>query len=196
MVCSGATGKGPKLAMTRDQIIGQLRERIVAFATSRGSREVAEDLAQEVFMVLHEKYSQVTELTELVPLSFQILRFKMLDLHRKTLRRGEYHQESIDDRPVADCEGDPSVQVEQKELVSQLIESLQQLGERCRELFRLKLQGHTFPEIQKIFGECSINTIYTWDSRCRKQLLALMGGRWETIPLTKAGKKNTGGRVQ
>ena len=48
----------------------------MAFATSRGSREVAEDLAQEVFMVLHEKYSQVTELAELVPLSFQILRFK------------------------------------------------------------------------------------------------------------------------
>ncbi len=39
-------------------------------------------------MVLHEKYPQVTELTELVPLSFQILRYKMLDLHRKTLRRG------------------------------------------------------------------------------------------------------------
>jgi len=182
--------------MTRDQIMNHLRERIVAFATSRGSREVAEDLAQDVFMVLHEKYPQVTELTELVPLSFQILRFKMLDLHRKALRRGEYDQESIDDRPVADCDGDPSVQAEQKQRVSLLIEALQQLGERCRELFRLKLQGHTFPEIQQIFGERSINTIYTWDSRCRKQLLALMGGRWETIPLTGEGKKNTGKGVQ
>lgn len=41
-------------------------------------------------MVLYEKYSQVTELTELIPLAFQILRFKMLDLHRKNLRRAEY----------------------------------------------------------------------------------------------------------
>src|SRR5918995_4551470 len=114
-------GKG-HTAMTRDQIIGQLRERIVAFATSRGSREVAEDLAQEVLMVLHEKYSQVTELTELIPLSFQILRFKMLDLHRKTLRRGEYNQESVDDQPVVDQGDDPSVHVEQKERVIQLIE--------------------------------------------------------------------------
>lgn len=187
-------GKGSP-AMTRDQIIGQIRERIVAFATSRGSREVAEDLAQEVLMVLHEKYPQVTELTELVPLSFQILRFKMLDLHRKTLRRGEYNQESIDDRPVADCEGDPSIQAEQKEGVSLLIEALQQLGERCRELFRLKLQGHTFPEIQQILGEVSINTIYTWDSRCRKQLLALMGGRWDGIPRISEGKGKTGERV-
>jgi len=182
--------------MNRDQIMNHLRERIVGFATSRGSREVAEDLAQEVFMVLHEKYPQVTELTELVPLSFQILRFKMLDLHRKTLRRGEYNQESIDDRPVADCDGDPSVQAEQKQRVSLLIKALQQLGERCRELFRLKILGHTFPEIQQVFGERSINTIYTWDSRCRKQLLALMGGRWETIPLTGEAKKSTGKGVQ
>jgi RNA polymerase sigma-70 factor (ECF subfamily) len=28
-------------------------------------------------------------------------------------------------------------------------------------------------------GQSSINTIYTWDLRCRKQLLALMGGSWE-----------------
>jgi RNA polymerase sigma-70 factor (ECF subfamily) len=182
--------------MTREQIIGQLRERIVAFATSRGSREVAEDLAQEVLMVLHEKYPQVTEIAELVPLSFQIVRYKMLDLHRKILRRGEYNQESIDDRPVADGKEDPSVQVEQKELVGQLIEALQQLGERCRKLFRLKLQGHTFPEIQQIFGERSINTIYTWDSRCRKQLLDLMGGRWETpISQSAADQKKTGEKV-
>jgi RNA polymerase sigma-70 factor (ECF subfamily) len=97
---------------------------------------------------------------------------------------------------VTDCEGDPSVQVEQKERVGQLVEALQQLGERCRELFRLKLQGHTFPEIQQIFGERSINTIYTWDSRCRKQLLALMGGRWGSIPLTGDEKEKTGERVQ
>jgi RNA polymerase sigma-70 factor (ECF subfamily) len=80
--------------------------------------------------------------------------------------------------------------------VGQLIEALQQLGERCRKLFRLKLQGHTFPEIQQIFGERSINTIYTWDSRCRKQLLDLMGGRWETpISQSAADQKKTGEKV-
>ncbi len=75
------------------------------------------------------------------------------------------------------------MQAEQKERATQLIAALQQLGERCQKLFRLKLEGHTFPEIQQIFGERSINTIYTWDSRCRKQLLALLGGQWETLPL-------------
>jgi len=97
---------------------------------------------------------------------------------------------------VADCDGDPSVQAEQKQRVSLLIKALQQLGERCRELFRLKILGHTFPEIQQVFGERSINTIYTWDSRCRKQLLSLMGGSWDTISLPGEGKEKTRERVE
>ena len=28
-------------------------------------------------------------------------------------------------------------------------------------------------------GAGAINTIYTWDHRCRKNLLELMGGDWE-----------------
>jgi len=175
--------------MTREDILRQLRERIVAFATSRGLREAAEDVAQDVMMVLHEKYPHVTELTELVPLSFQILRFKMLDRHRKMLRHGEYNQESVDDPPLVDPGDDPAMQAEQKERVTHLIAALQQLGERCQKMFRLKLEGYSFPEIMNILGERSINTIYTWDLRCRKQLLALMGGRWETLHLDGKGKR-------
>ena len=61
--------------MHRDHILTNLRERILAFATSRVSRDLAEDLTQEVLVLLHEKYARVTELTELVPLAFHILRF-------------------------------------------------------------------------------------------------------------------------
>ena len=165
--------------MDRNQILGRLRERILAFATSRVSREQAEDLTQEVLVVLHDKYPQVSDLVELVPLAFQILRFKMLDAHRKSLRRGEYNQESLDDLPLADPSDDPATQLDQKQRVDRLLASVAQLGERCRELFKWKLEGNSFPEIQKLMGQTSINTIYTWDLRCRKQLLSLMGGSWE-----------------
>src|SRR6476646_3283935 len=165
--------------MNREQILANLRERILAFATLRVSRAQAEDLTQEVLVVLHEKYPHVADLTELVPLAFQVLRFKMLDAHRKSLRRGEYNQESVDDLPLAEPGDDPMVQLDQKQRVDRLLASMAQLGERCRELFRWKLEGKRFPEIQKIMGQTSINTIYTWDLRCRKQLLTLMGGSWE-----------------
>jgi RNA polymerase sigma-70 factor (ECF subfamily) len=165
--------------MDREEILASLRERILAFAALRVSRDRAEDLVQDVFSVLHEKYARVTELTELVPLAFQILRFKMLDAHRKSLRRGEYHAESIDDVPIADSRDDPATQIDQKQRVDRLLAALTQLGERCRELFKWKLEGKSFPEIQQLMDQNSINTIYTWDLRCRKELLTLMGGSWE-----------------
>ncbi len=165
--------------MDRNQILASLRERILAFATSRVSRDHAEDLTQETLIVLHEKYPAVTDLTELVPLAFQVLRFKMLDAHRKTFRRGEYNQESVEELPLADPGDDPASQLDQQQRVNRLLAAVMQLGERCRELFKWKLEGKSFPKIQKIMGQPSINTIYTWDLRCRKQLLAAMGGSWE-----------------
>ena len=165
--------------MDRDQILASLRERIFAFATLRVSRDHAEDLTQEVLVVLHDKYPHVVELTELVPLAFQVLRFKMLDAHRKSLRRGEYNQESVEDIPLADPGDDPARQLEQKQTVNRLLQAMSQLGERCRELFKWKLEGKSFQEITKLMGQNSVNTIYTWDLRCRKQLLSLMDGSWE-----------------
>ena len=165
--------------MNRDQILGGLRERILAFATLRISREQAEDLTQDVLSLLHEKYAHVTDLTELVPLAFQVLRFKMLDAHRKALRRGEYNRESVEDLPLADPADDPAAQLDQKQRVDRLMAALAKLGERCRALFKWKLEGKSFPEIQRLMGQKSVNTIYTWDLRCRKQLLGLMGGSWE-----------------
>lgn len=165
--------------MERDQILTNLRARILSFATSRISREAAEDLTQEVLVLLHEKYARVTEVTELVPLAFQVLRFKMLDAHRKSLRHGEYNQEPVENLPLADPGDDPAQQLDQKQRVDRLLAAITQLGERCRELFTLKLEGNSFPEIQRLMGQTSINTIYTWDLRCRKQLLNLLGGKWE-----------------
>lgn len=165
--------------MERDQILTNLRVRILSFATSRISREAAEDLTQEVLVLLHEKYARVTEVAELVPLAFQVLRFKMLDAHRKSLRHGEYNQEPVENLPLADPGDDPVQQLDQKQRVDRLLAAITQLGERCRELFKLKLEGNSFPEIQRLMGQTSINTIYTWDLRCRKQLLTLLGGKWE-----------------
>jgi len=164
----------------RDEILANLRERILAFAASRMGRDVAEDLAQEVLVVLHEKYPQVSQLDELVPLSFQILRFKLVSLRRKTARRGEYTQVSVEDIQLPDANDDPGTRLERKQMTDRLSVAIGKLEGRCRELFRLKLAGKAFAEIQTLLGARSINTVYTWDARCRKRLLELMGGSWES----------------
>src|ERR1051326_5595801 len=149
------------------------------FAASHISRDVAEDLAQEVLMLLHEKYAHLERPEDLLPLSLQIVRFKIMSLRRKAVRRGEYTQVSITDIPLPDLNSNPADFVERKEMLDRLKRAMSQLGDRCRELMRLKLQGRSFPEIQKIMGAGALNTVYTWDHRCRKNLLDLMGGDWE-----------------
>ena len=59
------------------------------------------------------------------------------------------------------------------------MQAIDGLAPRCRQLFLWKLEGKSFGEIQKLFGVPSINTIYTWDFRCRKELLGKMDGQWE-----------------
>ncbi len=149
------------------------------FAASHTSKDVAEDLAQEVLMLLHEKYPHLDRPEDLLPLSLKIVRFKIMSLRRKAVRHGEYTQVSITDIPLPDLDANPADALERKEMLQRLTHAVAQLGDRCRELMRLKLQGRSFPEIQKIMGVGAINTIYTWDHRCRKNLLDLMGGDWE-----------------
>jgi RNA polymerase sigma-70 factor, ECF subfamily len=165
--------------MDRDEILARLRERIVAFAASRISRDIAEDLAQEVLIVLHDKYPEVSRIEDLLPLSLQIMRFKMAAQRRKVQRRGEAGQVSVDEIQLPDSGSSPETYARREEMLRKLTAAIEKLPPRCKELFRLKLLGKTFAEIQDELDAASINTVYTWDSRCRKNLLDLMGGRWE-----------------
>lgn len=131
-------------------------------------------------MLLHEKYPEVERLEELLPLSLQILRFKMMALHRKIERRGERGSVSVDEIQVPDLGPDPATYVERKEMLHRLKSAMAGLGPRCRQLMRLKLEGRSFTEIQKLMHAGTINTVYTWDFRCRKELLAQLGGKWES----------------
>ena len=133
-------------------------------------------------MLLHEKYGHLERPEDLLPLSLQIVRFKIASLRRKAARRGEYAQVSITDIPLPDLDSNPADYLERREMLERLTHAVGRLGERCRQLIRLKLQGRSFSEIQKIMGAGAINTVYTWDHRCRKNLLELMGGGWEPAP--------------
>ncbi|MBX9603560.1 MAG: sigma-70 family RNA polymerase sigma factor [Bryobacteraceae bacterium] len=164
-------------SVTRTDLLARLRERILAFAASRLGRESAEDLTQEVLIVLHEKYAHLDRIEDLLPLSLQIVRFKIMAARRKMMRRGENQPVSVDDLPLADPAPDPEQENERRERVERLAASIARLGDRCRELFRLKLLGMSFGEIREEMNAASINTVYTWDLRCREQLKVLLEGR-------------------
>jgi len=170
-----SSSTGAKTGAGRDELLRKLRERIVGFAASRIQRDAAEDLAQEVLILIHEKYSHVEPLEELLPLALRIVRFKMMGLRRKTVRHGEHTAVPVDELPLTDGAADPLLLAERREMTVRLKQAVGQLGERCRKLLALKLDGKSFAEIQAVMGAASLNTVYTWDLRCRKQLMELMG---------------------
>src|ERR1700685_1615023 len=157
--------------IAREEILRKLRERMVGFAASRMQRDAAEDLAQEALILLHEKYGHLDRLEDLLPLSLKIIRFKMLAYRRKARRRGEYAQLSVDEIQIPDGSADAPTAIEQRETRERLMAAIALMGERCRKLLALKLAGKSFAEIQIAFGVSSINTIYTWDFRCRQSLM-------------------------
>jgi len=146
-------------------------------------------------VVLEEKYTHVEHLEELLPLSLQIVRLKIGALRRKTARRGEYTSISVEDTPLPDGAADPSQQFERNQLRERLTKAIGEMEDRCREMFRMKLEGMSFEEIRESLGVPSINTIYTWDFRCRKKLLESLGGGWDGSSKERGGLGG-GGAVQ
>ena len=60
--------------------------------------------------------------------------------------------------------------------LSEAAKSVQQYRRAVLKTYVERLQSR----IQELLGAGSINTVYTWDARCRKQLLESMGGSWES----------------
>ena len=71
-------------------------------------------------MLLHEKYAHLERTEDLLPLSFQIVRFKIAALRRKAARRGEYTQVSVTDIPLPDLDANPADYLERKEMLERL----------------------------------------------------------------------------
>ena len=125
-------------------------------------------------MVLEEKYRHVTTVEELLPLAFEIMRFKLMGWRNRDTRRGETTQLDVTEIPLADPSPGQDILIDRQRRLDLLTTALAGMGERCRNIFRWRLEGKGFPEIQKLLGADSINTVYTWDARCRKELLIKM----------------------
>src|SRR6202034_2319496 len=109
-------------------------ERIVGFAASKMQRDAAEDLAQEVLVLLHEKYGDLDRLEDLLPLSLRIVRFKMQAHRRKARRHGEFTQVAPDEIQMSDGRIDALTAMEQRKARERLMAAISGMGERCRKL--------------------------------------------------------------
>lgn len=162
----------PPPPTTRETTLALVRERIVAYASSRVDRADAEELANDTLLLLHSKYPHLDAAADLVPLAVKTMKFKILEL-RRDKDRG--HQ-PLDATPLQSHDPDPETVAGSAQRESRILNAILQLGPRCRLLFLLKLQGFNFIEIMPRMAAASINTVYTWDRRCRAELQKLLGG--------------------
>ena len=127
--------------------------------------------------MLIQKYSHVVRIEDLLPLAIQTMKFKMLGYRRKMRRSGIEGAVPVEDIQLASQERDASEEMERREKSDRLIAAVNKLGDRCRELYRHKLEGRGYEEIRVLMGAKTAGAVYTWDFRCREQLKQQMGSR-------------------
>jgi RNA polymerase sigma-70 factor (ECF subfamily) len=171
--------------LTREATLERLRARMVAVARRGPFPDEAEDLAQDTLLVLTRKYAHVEAPEELVALGITILKKMQSSRWRKAKRREALGHSPLpsrgaDDRdPLEDAASggpDPEEVVRRRQRVQILVEAVERLDGRCRELLRRKLEGESFVQIAASLGR-PVGTVYAWDNRCRKRLRKLLGGQ-------------------
>jgi RNA polymerase sigma factor (sigma-70 family) len=166
--------------LTRDAALASLRLRILSAARRRLSPADAEDLTQEVLLLLTTKYAEVEDPAQLVALGLGILRKKQADLWRKSARRGEASAQDATEVPLAHGGPLPDTVAADRARLRLFAEAAARLEGRCREILRRKLEGLSFVEIAAELGR-PVNTVYSWDFRCHQRLRTLLGDRWSFV---------------
>lgn len=163
--------------LTRETALASLRIRILAAARRRVSPADAEDLTQEVLLLLTTKYADLDDPGQLVALALGILHKKRADFWRKAARHGEAAVEDPAGMPLPDRRPRPDTVASDRERLSLFTKAAARLGDRCRDLLRRKIEGQSFVEIAAQLGH-PVNTVYSWDHRCHQRLRSLLGDRW------------------
>jgi RNA polymerase sigma-70 factor (ECF subfamily) len=155
-----------------DAFFERLRVRLVEYAFSRGMRDRADDVAQDTLAILWEKYAGRDE-HELTRLAYGICKMKIFEAMRAYARVGSL-PDGIPDPP--DQTPTAYERIHRDEQRRLLHDAIARLGVRCRQLFRLRLEGKTTAQIAGIMGAPG-STIYVWESRCRHDLFGRLA--WE-----------------
>lgn len=124
-------------------------------------------------MVLFEKYPDRPQ-AELLALAFKT--FGNLFMNRIRRKYMSAVHVPVDITPLVHPGATPEMEAIRGERMEALERALARLGDPCRTFIRLCLDGSSLPEIMRATGAESMNTVYTWNSRCPKYLIELLAG--------------------
>lgn len=174
--------------LDRDRVLAQVRQRVVGYAASRVGAAVAEDVAQETLLLLttDPRYAHLEDPADLVPVAIRVTWFKLRELWRQRRKTSERVIDGIDEIDAPDTRPNAEVATleweraaEQRALLLRVKAAIERLPDRCRAIFAHLLAERSLVEIRTRMEAATMNTVYTWVHRCRKNLLQEIGGSWQ-----------------
>lgn len=112
-----------------------------------------EDYVQEALIIIYEKYRDIDFEKGILPWAYGILDRVMNGDHRTKTRRQNILGEHLNEvRKLHQTVHSTEEQVASVELASELRRALNELTDKEKAIFRLKLEGYTGEEIQKKLG--------------------------------------------
>ena len=159
-----------------------------------GSREDAEDAAQEVFLKAYTSLKSFRGESRLSVWLYRITNNVCVDMLRRRRETVSLSIEDEDGEPmemeIADARFDPAALAERKDLREQVGEALRQLPPDAREILLLReLGGQRYDEIAETLS-LDIGTVKSRIFRARKKLCALLEGNFSA---DRASKEKKGG---
>ena len=124
-------------------------------------------------MLLETKYAHLDQQNDLLPVAIRSMALKIKS-YRRGVTRQHLVDKPIDEMPITGNEPDASEELERKQFKQRFEGALAKLGDRCRRLIYLKLEGKRLPEIREILGAGNMQQLYTWDFRCRDALKKIL----------------------
>jgi len=153
-------------------------KQLVVFAYKMVHRQdVAEDMVQQVFLSVWEHLEQMDMDKGILSYLYQSTRNRCLNHLNSAHQSSTMHvEEHVDQYPAATDRG-----LETKELFLQIKEAIQELPEKCREVFLLsREQGLTYKEIAATL-DISVKTVENQMGKALKHLYARIGSTLEAI---------------
>lgn len=147
-----------------------------------GSRQDAEDVAQEVFLRLHRYLTRLNPQAKFSTVLFGIARNLTLNYLRDMKRRGRGRTQPLDGQPeLESAAGGPAHDARMKEIESHMEAAMARLSPEHRMIVHLReIEGMDYDGIADVL-RCRKGTVKSRLARAREQLRILLieqGGEW------------------
>ncbi len=111
-----------------------------------------EDIVQKAMTIIYEKYKTAELHKGIMPWAYRILENVMRNEYQTTRRRQNLLKESSDKLNEIYGYRDTNSTFENQELIQEIRSALNQLNDKEKEIFELKLKGYSGVEIQEYLG--------------------------------------------